>query len=528
MNFFKGLFVPILLIPFLFSCLDDAEDDPSEDKENNEFRLVSEVGDKVLSGKLQIVSGEELLALLQKAPDDYYLLDERDLNTFASGYIEGATRTPYIKLIDEVSKTVDLPKDKTIVCVCYSGQKAAQVASFLSMIGYDAITLKYGMCGWTTDSLVLKTDKWSNETPLETALETEVHDITTGQTHDFPEISTEKTKVEEIISYQTYDYFYTLMKMVKASTLAKDAKDYFILDLRDEKHYKKGHLPGSYRVDIDEFGYAEKLKYLPTDKKIAVVSYTSHKAHYLSYYLNILGYDSYALKYGINAFSKDEALCGKNYYEPPEKDLPVVAQRTLRQMFDAAESDDDYEKHIVLEKGKTYVGGLTNGRNYNTETHKYDLGDEAKDLRIECNGAILDLQGEEIKTSVTTKRMDINNCIILNGGVRYFGDIDADNANKMTSPVGFVKNCTFYKPEKYAVRIQGAGESITVSGNIFYEAQDVGFDLDPYTKELNNGLPTGINCAFSTKISFGQPDIKDNWSFHTGEAGKTFRDFAKL
>ena len=41
--------------------------------------------------------------------------------------------------------------DKPVVVVCYTGQSAAQAASALNMLGYDASSLSFGMSSWTTD-----------------------------------------------------------------------------------------------------------------------------------------------------------------------------------------------------------------------------------------------------------------------------------------------------------------------------------------------------------------------------------------
>jgi rhodanese-related sulfurtransferase len=39
----------------------------------------------------------------------------------------------------------DLPKDKTIVVYCYTGQTAGQTVGILRLLGYDAVSLNGGV-----------------------------------------------------------------------------------------------------------------------------------------------------------------------------------------------------------------------------------------------------------------------------------------------------------------------------------------------------------------------------------------------
>ena len=39
--------------------------------------------------------------------------------------------------------------DAPVYVYCYTGHSAAQAAALLQMLGYDAYSLKFGMCSWT-------------------------------------------------------------------------------------------------------------------------------------------------------------------------------------------------------------------------------------------------------------------------------------------------------------------------------------------------------------------------------------------
>ena len=199
---------------------------------------------------------------------------------------------------------------------------------------------------------------------------------------------------------------------------------------------------------------------------------------------------------------------------------------TLQEKYDNATSQNGYDKYIILEEGVTYTGGLL------------ILGDDygmAADVKIEGNGAILDLEGGVLKIEACDNKLDVSNCVVINGHIRYYGDLD-DNYEYFHQPYGSVTCVTFYKPLMYAVRLQGVGGTegtnaiggqVLIKKNIFFEAQDMGPDLHPVTGEPLESLPTGINCAFSLFPNlYGTADIIDNWSYTTLSRGD--HDFRKL
>ena len=77
--------------------------------------------------------------------DDYYIINRwPNAEYLDPGHVEGATQyTPKQDFAtDAFLKT--LPTDKTIVVYCYTGQGSANLVAYLSLVGYDAKSLKYG------------------------------------------------------------------------------------------------------------------------------------------------------------------------------------------------------------------------------------------------------------------------------------------------------------------------------------------------------------------------------------------------
>lgn len=184
---------------------------------------------------------------------------------------------------------------------------------------------------------------------------------------------------------------------------------------------------------------------------------------------------------------------------------------SLKEAYEAAPAANGYGRWVELQTGVTYTGGLLIGRVFSPVTNSFIMQEEGLDVAIVGNGAILDLQGEQICLSYCDQRLDISDCVILNGGVRFRGDNDQGLALR---PVGSVRHVTFVAPQDYGVRLQGAGAGITIERNLIIDALDTGLDFVPSTGIAGTLLPTGTSIAMSVQTGdYGVPDVRDNWTF---------------
>jgi rhodanese-related sulfurtransferase len=87
-------------------------------------------------------------------------------------------------------------------------------------------------------------------------------------------------------------------------------KDYFLIDLRTEKEYKKMHIKGSNNIFWLNILDEENLKKLPKDKPIFLICYVGHTSSQVLTLLKMLGYNVISIKYG--------------YGLSPVKDVPVA------------------------------------------------------------------------------------------------------------------------------------------------------------------------------------------------------------
>jgi hypothetical protein len=185
---------------------------------------------------------------------------------------------------------------------------------------------------------------------------------------------------------------------------------------------------------------------------------------------------------------------------------------SLKEVYEAAPTAAGFDKYLELETGQIYTGGLLIGNIFNPITSLLE-GNEALDVKIVGNGAILDLHGEQICISYCNNILEIDNCIIINGNIRYRG---INWTDELIEPTGFVEYCTFYNTHDYGIRIYGAGDSIRVERNIFVNAVETGDDFTYINGSPMEWLPTGANVCISIFYgTYGVPELIDNWSYHS-------------
>jgi len=75
-------------------------------------------------------------------------------------------------------------------------------------------------------------------------------------------------------------------------------KDYFLVDLRDNNTFKKGHIKNAKNIFWMDILADKNLKKLPKNKKIFLICYVGHTSSQVMVFLKLLGYDVTSIKYG--------------------------------------------------------------------------------------------------------------------------------------------------------------------------------------------------------------------------------------
>jgi len=207
-------------------------------------------------------SGNNIISSTDAKPlidaGDVVVVDIRKSEDYDAAHIEGAVSIPWGGGMQE--NFANLPADKKIVVTCYSGQTAGQTVAVMRSLGYDAVSLKFGMNGKTG---------WVNTTKADAA---------NAYFADFPG--------NRIIKWE--DVF---AKM--------DAgEEPFILSIRKKEDYDEGHIKGAtlaaWGTDL-----AEKVSMLPTDKPVYVYCYSGQTAGQAVALMNMLGIEAHSIKSGF-------------------------------------------------------------------------------------------------------------------------------------------------------------------------------------------------------------------------------------
>ncbi len=83
-----------------------------------------------------------------RSRDDVVILDVREDYEYAEGHIPGAVLLPLGQIPNRLA---EIPKDKTVIAVCRSGNRSNQAAQFLREQGFDNVhNMTGGMNSWAS------------------------------------------------------------------------------------------------------------------------------------------------------------------------------------------------------------------------------------------------------------------------------------------------------------------------------------------------------------------------------------------
>ena len=274
-------------------------------------------------GKPAAVKSSDLYRKLNddNTTNDPFLLSIRSSAHYAIGHIPGAINIGFASLFKE-DNLAKLPTDKQIVVMCYTGHTASQATALLNINGYDAVPLKWGMTSWSGDPVIAPS-------AYERATAASNYPVFIGEgTGDLG--SAVVVGTEDVILTATKD----LLGAGKGTMITAEAlyanlndnyagNDPFILSIRSQAQYEKGHIPGAVNIPFAGVFTEENISGLPVNKQIVVYCFTGHTASQTTAMLNVLGFDAVCLKWGMCSWTSDTAVAPSYYDRASVEDHPV-------------------------------------------------------------------------------------------------------------------------------------------------------------------------------------------------------------
>jgi len=114
--------------------------------------IIAEKGDEVVNFYTEnqdaalSITNSTLNNALKSSSSDYIVLDAREDLEYENGYLEGSTHIRFADL--QAGKWIEIPDDKNVYVLCWSGIRGKEVAEFLRTKNIVASYLENGANGW--------------------------------------------------------------------------------------------------------------------------------------------------------------------------------------------------------------------------------------------------------------------------------------------------------------------------------------------------------------------------------------------
>lgn len=291
-NFIKFLFILMVPVILFTNCKDDdPEPTVSEYETLTQYMQQNDLDlSNILDGWVKAATAVNVDPVDFSVPD-YFVIDLRSEEDFNIGHIKDAVNTSLATVLDVAPDA----NGKPILMVCYTGQTAARATAALRLMGYEAYTMKWGMCGWHDDLA----GKWkANAGDFDSPNWLTTGEPPVAQEFSFPNINTGETDGAAILEARVRQML-TMDWTLSKDVVLGSPGDYFINNYWPIESWNEyGHINGAYRISED-LGLAG-LKYLDPSKVVVSYCYTGQTSAILTGWLDVLGYDGRSIMFGAN------------------------------------------------------------------------------------------------------------------------------------------------------------------------------------------------------------------------------------
>jgi rhodanese-related sulfurtransferase len=344
--------VLVLLFGAVYFTLQKAGEEEEDEKSLDQ--LILEATRSLLArGEPTLMEAAQLYSLLADGPteNDPFLLSVRNLEDYETGHIPGAVQIPW-KSVFTVESLEALPNDRQIVVYCYNGNIGNQVSILLELLGYDAVSLRWGMCAWNIDPAHSPTcfqERYdSGDYPIVTG--EEPGSLTWPMTRSDPPLGCgeegdpasgdegdgedgdgdgEEGDIRERIHSHLNSGLPKLMVADNLFSRLNDSDpedDPFVLDIRGREDYALGHVPGAVNIGFREIFTEGGMSQLPEeDRQMVVVGPDGHLGHQAAALLAMNGYNALALRWGMTSWTTNRTVAPDAYDPEQETNIFPVA-----------------------------------------------------------------------------------------------------------------------------------------------------------------------------------------------------------
>lgn len=187
--------------------------------------------------------------------NSFLIIDLRAPDVYAQKHVKGAVNLSIVSLAENLA---NLPKDKTLLLYCYTGQSSALAMVPLKAFGYDAIFINGGFPLMERAGFVMDT-KGAAFIPVKTAplADSRQAAILAGIQANLLAIAKQHTVKTLVVAD-------TDVKALAADSPGK----YAFVDLRPPEDYAKGHIKGAISAPLAELRTRSAL--LPKEKRLVL------------------------------------------------------------------------------------------------------------------------------------------------------------------------------------------------------------------------------------------------------------------
>ncbi len=226
---------------------------------------------------------------LKGRENTFLIIDLRATDVYTQKHVKGAVNMSIVALAENLA---NLPKDKTLLLYCYTGQSSALAMVPLKAFGYDAVFVNGGFplmekAGFVMDS------KSAAFVPVKNAPAPDDRQaaILTGIQSNLLAIAKQHT-VKTLVVADT-----------AVKDLAADSPDkYAFVDLRPPDDYVKGHIKGAINAPLAELKARSAL--LPKDKRLVLCCKSGQMAAMATAPLTAEGFKIISLCAGLSQADK--------------------------------------------------------------------------------------------------------------------------------------------------------------------------------------------------------------------------------